>query len=95
MRKILGILNITAGVTILALEIWLWAHGNVSVDFRNPIHIKELACLLLILATSLASGILVLNRRGKILVILASVNFMFAGFALFFQLFTVLLALFD
>ena len=94
-RKILGIVNIVAGAGIIGVEIWLWAHGNTSVDFRNPSHLGFLGLLLLIAGTSLAGGILVLRGCRKILVVLAAMNLIFAVFALYVQFLTVLLALFD
>ena len=86
MRKILGILNIVAGASILVLLIWLWAHGKFSVEFR--------ALFLLVTVTSLTSGIIVLKGTQRILAILAAVNLIFAGFMIIGEVYGVLLTLF-
>lgn len=86
-RKILGILNIVAGVNMLALLTWLWFQGNIRME-----SIIYLAPLLLVMGTSFASGIFVLKGRHEIL---AAINLTFTGFVLFILFIMSLFALFD
>ena len=80
MRKILGILNIVAGTSILLLVVQLFANAVFSVELEDPKSIIYLVLIFLVAGSSVTVGILTLTiLKGKWW-ILAVINLILSGY---------------
>ncbi|MFC2072150.1 hypothetical protein ACFLUU_05500 [Chloroflexota bacterium] len=91
--RILGILNIVAGSSILGLIIWLLAERILRVNFPDLNSIIFIGFFLLVAGTPLASGVFVIKRSNVIVFIWATVSFAFAEFVLIWLLVMILFVL--